>query len=136
MQINRVGWLLLAMFGIGGAVFALFGPTRLLGIIWVLVAVGLGVFAWREARKARHQQWVFRTGLRTRATVLEASSSATVNEMPLMRLVLELDVPGHGASRVAQRLVMPVFCARRMQPGLVLPAYVNPTDPEDFVLVW
>ena len=136
MQINRVGWFLLALFGVGGAVFALFGPTRLLGIIWVLVAVGLGVFAWREARKARHQQWVFRTGMRTQATVLEASSSGTVNEMPLMNLVLELDVPGKGARRVSRRQVMPVFCARRMQPGLVLPAYVNPADAEDFVLVW
>jgi hypothetical protein len=54
-----------------------------------------------------------------------------VNEMPLMKLKLELDLPG-----VGRREVMPVFTANRMQPGLVLPAYANPEDPDDFILVW
>ena len=31
---------------------------------------------------------------------------------------------------------MPVFSARRMEEGLVLPVYVNPQDADDFVLVW
>ena len=31
---------------------------------------------------------------------------------------------------------MPVFSARRMEAGLVLPVHVNPQDPDDFVLVW
>jgi hypothetical protein len=39
--------------------------------------------------------------------------------MPLMKLALELDI-----------------AADRVAPGLVLPAYFNPEDPGDFVLVW
>jgi hypothetical protein len=31
---------------------------------------------------------------------------------------------------------MPVFVAMRMEPGIVLPVYVNPQDPDDLVLVW
>ncbi len=31
---------------------------------------------------------------------------------------------------------MPVFTANRMEPGLVLPAYANPKDPDEFILVW
>jgi hypothetical protein len=31
---------------------------------------------------------------------------------------------------------MPVFAATRMQPGTVLPVYVNPSDPAEDILVW
>jgi len=53
-----------------------------------------------------------------------------------MKLKLDLDIPGVGARQVSRREVMPVFTANRMAPGLVLPAYFNPADPGDFVLVW
>ena len=49
---------------------------------------------------------------------------------------LDLQVPGFGTREVKRREIMPVFAASRMQPGLVLPVYVNPDDPDDFVLVW
>lgn len=35
--------------------------------------------------------------------------------------------------RVKRRLLMSVFAANRLEPGLVLPVHVN---PEDLVLVW
>jgi hypothetical protein len=31
---------------------------------------------------------------------------------------------------------MPVFTANRMNEGLTLPAYANPQDPAEFILVW
>lgn len=60
----------------------------------------------------------------------------TVNEMPVMKLKLELEVPGVGTRTVAKRETMPVFAARRMREGLVLPAYVDAGDPSQFILVW
>jgi len=102
----------------------------------VLVAAGLYWYARRQQRKAARNDWIFRQGLRGTATVLHAGSSATVNEMPLMSLRLDLDVPGHGAREVKRREIMPVFAASRMEAGLVLPVYVNPQDPSEFVLVW
>ena len=53
-----------------------------------------------------------------------------------MKLTLELDIPGLGRSEVTRREVMPVFAANRMAPGLTLPAYANPGDPAEFILVW
>ena len=53
-----------------------------------------------------------------------------------MKLKLALDVPGVAAGEVSRREVMSVFAARRMEPGLQLPVYVNPGDHGDFVLVW
>lgn len=147
MPLNRVGIGLIAFFGLAGAAFAIVpilagvpGEVALIlasvGVIWVLVAGGLLWYARHQQRKAAHQDWVFRQGLRGTATVLAASSSAEVNEMPLMSLRLELDLPGFGRREAKRREIMPVFAASRMQPGLVLPVYVNPDDADDFVLVW
>jgi hypothetical protein len=147
VQLNRVGIVLLLFFGIVGAAFIVVPFVvgadaqialifALIGVIWVLVAGGLTVYARRERRKAAHRDQVFRTGIKGTATVLGAGSHVTFNEMPVMKLRLELDIPGHGVRQVDRREVMPVFTANRMAPGLVLPAYFNPQDPGDFILVW
>ena len=147
MQLNKVGISLIAFFGLAGAAFAIVpiaigipwsvaGILASVGVIWVLVAAGLLWYARRQQRKAAHQDWIFQQGLRGTATVLYAASRAEVNEMPLMSLRLDLDVPGLGTREVKKREIMPVFAASRMEPGLVLPVYVNPEDADDFVLVW
>lgn len=147
MQLNKVGIGLIAFFGLGGLAIALAPffvslPAEavltmvLLGGIWALTAFGLVLYARHSRRKAVHQDWVFQQGLRGTAKVLEAGSNAKVNEMPLMSLRLALEVPGQGRREVKRREVMPVFAALRMQPGLVLPVYVNPKDTDDYVLVW
>lgn len=147
MQLNRVGIGLIAFFGLAGAAFAvvpiLVGvPGEVaailasLGVIWVLVAGGLLWYARRQKRKAAHNDWIFQQGIRGTAKVLYAGSHATVNEMPLMSLRLDLEVPGHETREVKRREIMPVFAARRMEPGLTLPVHVNPEDPDDFILVW
>lgn len=147
MQLNRVGIGLIAFFGLAGLVIAVAPlfvgmPAEaaftlvLLGGIWALTALGLVLYARRQSHKAARNDWIFRQGLRGTATVLSAGSSATVNEMPLMSLRLELEVPGQGKREVKRREVMPVFAAARMEPGLVLPAYANPQDPGEFILVW
>jgi hypothetical protein len=148
MQINRTGYFLIALFGLLGLAMCvgppLFGAnleTSLIvastGFIFVLVAVGLGLYARHAQGKAAHQDWVFQNGIKGSATVLEVGNShTTVNEMPLMKLRLALDIPGVGRREVSHRQVMPVFTANRMAAGLVLPAYANPQDPGDYILVW
>jgi preprotein translocase subunit YajC len=147
MQLNRTGIGLIAFFAIAGLGFAVVpfaigipGQAAwilaMIGVIWFLIAGGLALYARRQQTKAAHQDWVFQNGIRGTATVLEAGSHATVNEMPLMKLKLALDVPGVAATEVSRREIMSVFAARRMQPGLELPVYVNPGDHADLVLVW
>lgn len=147
MQLNKVGIGLIAFFGLAGLAIAALPlvismPAEaaltlvLLGGIWAIVAFGLVLYARHQQRKAAHHDWIFQQGLRGTATVLYAGSNATVNEMPLMSLRLDLEVPGHETREVKRREIMPVFAARRMEPGLTLPVHVNPNDPDDFVLVW
>ena len=148
MQINRTGIGLIVFFGLLGLAMCL-GPVLLgagaeaslivasTGAIFVLVAAGLGLYARHARAKAARQDWVFRNGIKGSATILEVGNShTTVNEMPLLKLQLALDIPGVGRSEVSRREVMPVFTANRMEAGLTLPAYANPEDPSEFVLVW
>ena len=141
MQINRTGYLLLAFFGIGGLIFTfldffVFPFPILIGPIWLLVVLGLVIYAVRQARRGRHEQWLWRSGVRGRGTLVSASSGAEINEQPLMTLELELEVPGQAPRRVKRRLIISDFAAHLMQPGLVLPVYVNPQDPDDILVVW
>lgn len=147
MQINRTGIFLLALFGLGGLGMVVVPPLvgapgevaailALIGAIWLLVALGFIWFFRRQGKLAAHGDWVFQNGIRGTATVVSASSFITVNEMPVMKLRLALDAPGVAAAEIERRETMPVFCARRMQPGLQLPVYVNPGDHADLVLVW
>jgi len=147
MQINRIGIGLIAGFLVAGAALvaiplALGVPGQvaailaLIGVIWVIVALGLSFFARGQKRKAAHQDWVFANGIKGAATVVKASSHAKVNELPLMSLTLDLAVPGMADRQVKRRVLMSVFAANRVEPGLVLPVHVNPEDPDDLVLVW
>jgi hypothetical protein len=148
MQINRTGIGLIALFVLLGLVMCV-GPALLganletslivgsTGAIFVLVGAGLALYARHAKGKAAHQDWIFQNGIKGSATILEVGNShTTVNEMPLMKLRLELDIPGVGRSEVSRREVMPVFTANRMDAGLILPAYANPKDPAEFILVW
>ena len=55
MRPNAIGWALVALFGIGGASFALWLPVvRLLGLIWIgvsLLLAGVYLNALRGGRK-------------------------------------------------------------------------------------
>jgi hypothetical protein len=148
MQINRTGIWLIAFFGLLGLAMCL-GPALLgadletslivgsTGAIFVLVAGGLALYARHAKAKAAHQDWIFKSGIKGSATIVEVGNShTTVNEMPLMKLRLALDFPGVGRRELTHREVMPVFTANRMAAGLVLPAYANPDDPAEFILVW
>jgi hypothetical protein len=148
MQINRTGIWLIGFFGLLGLAMCV-GPLLAgvdaeaslilasTGAIFVLVAAGLGWYARHAQRKAAHQDWIFQNGIKGTATIVEVGNShTTVNEMPLMKLRLELEIPGVNRREVTRREVMPVFTANRMERGLVLPAYANPDDPGDFILVW
>jgi hypothetical protein len=141
MQINRTGYILLGFFFIGGLIFTVveftvFPFPIFIGPIWVVVSVGLGIYAIQQSRKGRHEQWLFKTGLRAKGTLVSARSGALINEQPLMTLHLDVEVPGQPVRRVRRKLIISNFAAHLMQPGLVLPVYVNPRDPEDILIVW
>ena len=145
MQINRTGYFLFALFGIGGLAFVILGIAVggvaaftfiLLGGIWMLVTLGLIVYALQQRRKGEHDQWLWKSGIKGRGTLVSAGGSVVVNEQPLLKMVLDLDVPGMEARRIERKVIVSNFAAPLMEPGVVLPVYVNPSDPEDILIAW
>ena len=133
MQINRTGYFLLGFFFIGGLIFTVLEFTVfpfpiLLGPIWVMVSVGLGVYAIQQARKGRHEQWLWRTACR-QGTLVSARSGALINDQPLIALELDLEVPGQAPRRIKRRLIVSVFAAHLMQPGPGAPGVREPAGP-------
>jgi hypothetical protein len=141
MQINKTGYSLIAFFFLGGLVFTVIEFTVLpfpifLGPIWMIVATGLGVYAVKQRRQGDHEQWLWKTGIKGRGTLVSAGSHVQINEQPLLKMVLDVEVPGLPPRRITRRVVVSNFAAPLMQPGLVLPVYVNPADPEDILIAW
>ena len=144
MRLNRLGAKLIAVFAVVGAalialavlgapgasVFWLIGAGYLLG---ALIAVWIAV---RARLSARHRRWLAANGLRGRVTIVAASTGMSINEQPVFDLTVDLDVPGQEPRRIERRLIVGSFAARRMRPGMVLPAYVDPGDPDDVLIVW
>ena len=141
MQINRTGYFLLAFFFLGGVAFtiidfAVLPFPILIGPIWMLVSIGLGIYAIRSAQRGKHERRLFETGVRGKATVVSARSGMVVNEQPRMTLELDLAMPGQEPRRVTYRTLVSNFAAHRFEPGLVLPVYASPDDPDDILVVW
>lgn len=145
MQVNRTGYGLFALFGLGGLAFMIVGfvvggmvaPTFvLLGGIWVAVTLGLIVYAIKQNRRGDHEQVLWKTGIKGKGTLVSAGGSVQINEQPLLKMVLDVEVPGMAPRRIERKLIVSNFAAPLMQPGLVLPVYVNPSDPEDILIAW
>jgi len=141
MQINKTGYSLIAFFFLGGLVFTIIEFTVLpfpilLGPIWMVVAAGLGVYAVKQSRKGKHDQWLWKTGIKAKGTLVSVGSHVKINEQPVLKMALDVEVPGMPSRRVERRVIVSNFAAPLMQPGLVLPVYVNPSDPEDILIAW
>lgn len=151
MRLNRLGAKIIAVFGLVGlAMIALASfvfehsfigiPAAivlgLMGLAYVLSALVAIVVAIRARTKIDHNRWLADNGLSGRATVVEAGTEMSVNEQPLFRLVLDLEFPGQEPRRVTRSIIVGSFAARRMKPGLVMPAYVHSRKPDDLLIVW
>lgn len=151
MRLNRLGAKIIALFlavglallglgiwiaasgtldAFGAAIFVFMGGAYALA---ALIAIGVAV---RARFAARHRRWLAANGLRGKATIVAAATEMSINEQPLFELVVDLAVPGQEPRRIERKLIVGSFAARRMRPGLSMPAYVHPRDPDDVLLVW
>jgi hypothetical protein len=151
MRLNRLGAKLITVFflvgaallGLGiyvasGSTLDLLGAIMLIGMggAYVLASLAAVWVALRVRFANRHKRWLAANGLRGKATIVFAATEMSINEQPVFELVVDLDVPGQAPRRIERKLIVGSFAARRMRPGLTMPAYVHPRDPDDVLLVW
>ena len=144
MRLTRHGAAIISVFLSGGLVMLAWGiglargesafagvVLVVMGAMWLLGAlIAIGVAVGAELR-GRRREGLARTGIKGRATIVEIIGPA----LPPLEAVLELDIPGSGTRRVKRSLMMEPYIARNMKPGMVLPVYVNPDDPDDLLFV-
>jgi hypothetical protein len=151
MRLNRLGARLIGLFLLVGAALLaggiLLAGNDAFGTVGAIVLIGMGGayvlaslaaiwIAMRARLRSRHNRWLAANGIRGKATIVSASTQVSINLQPLFALVVDLDVPGHEPRRIERNLIVGAFAARRMRPGLSMPAYVHPRDPDDVLLVW
>lgn len=148
MRLNRLGAGIIAVF-VGGGLALLAAAVLLLdslafaavifgiiGVAWLAGGLIAAALVARSALRNRHNRWLARNGIRGRATIVEAVSEMSLNEQPIFKLVFDAEVPGQLRRRLERTIIVGSFAARRMEPGVVMPLYVNPRKPEDLLLVW
>ena len=144
MRLNRLGAKLIAVFAVVGLLMIALAIAGAPGaIVWWIMGIayllGALISIWiavRARMRARHRRRLAANGLRGRVTIVEASTEMSINEQPVFDLVVDVEMPGQEPRQVERRLIVGSFAARRMRPGMVLPAYADPKDPDDLLIVW
>jgi hypothetical protein len=146
----------LGFFMVGGALFAIVGVVLLamglasdsvgsmgltitggtlatIGVIWVLVALGVGGWYTSVAQEQAQEAQLFQTGQRATAVIegVEATG-VSINDQPQVYLTLRVK-PRHGAEFVHQRkLVLPFGSV--VPPGYLVEVAYDPVNQENVAI--
>ena len=147
---------ILGFFKIGGGLFAALGIALLvagfasgdvagqaltivgftfamIGVIWVIVALGLGGWYGSVAKRQAAEAQLFETGERAVATIEGVEGTGvTINNCPQVVLTLRV-APRHGAEFVHERKIVLAF-GSVVQPGYVMDVAYDPRDPQNLAL--
>jgi hypothetical protein len=148
---------LLSFFGVAGLAFAVVGGVLLImglssgdpfsnmgltitggtfamiGVIWVIVALGVGGWYSSIAAKQAQEQQLFQTGERATAVIEGVEGTGVeINNQPQVYLTLRVK-PRHGAEFIHQRkLVLPFGSV--VQPGHLVDVAYDPANPDNVAL--
>jgi hypothetical protein len=88
-------------------------------------------------RSTGRQNKILEQGLVGTATVLGlASTSMYINNQPVAKLTLSVQIPGRSPYTVERREVIPLLAIGMVAPGSSLPVAVDPVDPQKVVIDW
>jgi hypothetical protein len=121
----------IATFAMGGMAGSIAGGTfAMIGVIWVLVALGVGGWYRGVAQKQAEEQQLFQTGQRATAVIEGVEATGTmINNQPQVYLTLRVQPPG-GAEFVHQRRLVLAF-GSVVQPGHLVDVAYDPSNPEN-----
>lgn len=116
---------------IGNAASPILALTFLpMGIIFTLVG-------YYFVRSSGRRNQILQQGVAGNATILGlASTNMYVNEQPVAKLTLSVQLPGRPPYTVEKREVIPMLALGMIAPGKSLPVAVDPADPQKVVIDW
>ncbi len=137
MRPNLVGWLIVALFGVGGFFFWRTIPEIWIGQIWMAVAALLAVIYIIMTMRANQATKLANTGVRGRAHVLELTQTGTyINNQPRVKMRLRIEAPGVTPFETEDTVTVPLISVGSLQPGRPLTVALDPADPHRFVIDW
>lgn len=109
------------------------GTFAMIGVIWVLVAVGVGGWYSSVAAKQAKEQQLFQTGQRATAVIEGVEGTGVeINNCPQVYLTLRVQ-PRHGSEFIHQRkLVLPFGSV--VQPGYLVEVAYDPANPDNVAI--
>jgi putative oligomerization/nucleic acid binding protein len=119
---------------IGGMGLIITGGTfAMIGVIWVIVALGLGGWYGSVAKRQAQEAQLFQTGERATAVIEGVEGTGvSINDCPQVYLTLRVK-PRHGAEFVHQRkLVLPFGSV--VQPGYLVDVAYDPANQQNVAL--
>ena len=124
----------IATFAMGGMAGSIAGGTfAMIGVIWVLVALGVGGWYRGVAQKQAEEQQLFQTGERATAVIEGVEATGTmINNQPQVYLTLRVQ-PRHGEEFMHQRRLVLPFGAI-VQPGYLVEVAYDPANLENVAL--
>jgi len=104
-------------------------PALVVAVLgYVVVLVGTFLFAATASSRAR--QRLEQTGVSGRARLVSArQTGARVNNLPVVELTLDVEVPGRPPYRVRHQEVLGLESAHKLAPGASFDARVDRADP-------
>lgn len=137
MRPNKLGWVLVVFFAVGGFFFWQTIPDIWIGQIWMGVAALLAVIYLVMTARANRASKLIATGTRGRAHVLEMTQTGTyLNNQPRVKLRLRIEAPGVTPFETEDTVTVPLIALGALQPGRPLTVVLDPADPQKFVIDW
>jgi hypothetical protein len=137
MRPNAVGWILSVFFLVGGAEFAAFPATRLLGSIWVAVSLFLIVFYRRMIRRAKAMERLWKEGISGQATVTGITDTGmTVNDQPVVKLGLKIEAEGLAPYELEKRMTVPRVAVGTLTQGAAIPVRIDRKNHSNIAIGW
>lgn len=103
-------------------------------MVSLVVGVGAAVALpfYLKRKKEKQIEDILATGKQGEATILSLEDTGVlVNYNPQVTLLLEIRVPGYSPYQVRKTAVVPLVRLSQLQVGAVLPAYADPSQPQN-----
>ena len=136
MRPNKVGWVLVAFFFLGGIGFWIAMPEIGIGQIWTGVATFLALlYMWMNLRADR-SDGIISAGVRGEATILSAEQTGMyVNNQPRVKLRLKVQSP-YSEFEDEKTITVPLISLGMLTSGKPLTVYMDPKKPNEYVIDW
>ncbi len=109
--------------------------------IIALTLIPMGVIftavGWYMSRAMGQRDQLIEQGMPGMATISSAAETGVyINERPMIKLTMTVQVPGRAPYTVEHREVIPLVALGMITPGSTLPVAVDPTDPQKLAIDW